>query len=360
MDSGCSVRQRDGGDIAATAFCARNIGRIVAGPCEGHRAIRPADGAVKFSSYRGTGADGGGRRSGNHHYRINRQCAEVFNQRVVSFHSRAVPCKSVGIRAAAHLRLATRERERGSFRRATRCSETAETAARCQWRAVIVAACAFCLHRQGSGLDFQLSVLHNENHAREILIGILEVSFQNTHFVCADILLSHCPRRCRGRSDRCFHIVQGGTGCHTGISIYGMCFTVIRDLVALFRHCHRHSNRVDFLPARCHIEGYRGEVGVGIDKIRRGESHIGRTGNGSLSCSHGGVLSGLCEVGFCVQTIANGYVIAVHAMFRTIVVVRRCVAFDGHRYVNRINFLMSIRHIKCYRSKVRVGVREMI
>ena len=117
-----------------------------------------------------------------------------------------------------------------------------------------------------------------------------------------------------------------------------------------------HVDRVNGLITIRHVEGNRLEVRVRICELTGGQAH--RCGTGIGAGSRGPAAEGEVILHIIERIIHSGG-IAAYAVFRTIVVRGIVGTDDGYRHVNRVNRLITIRHVEGNRLEVRVRIYEL-
>ena len=135
-----------------------------------------------------------------------------------------------------------------------------------------------------------------------------------------------------------------------------MCFAVIICSVISANDRYGNIDRSNSLVTIGHVEGYYLEVGIGVRKPIRSQTHVGSTS----ICPFSFCLSAEGEVLFyIIQFIISRSCVAGHFVCSTVVCRSIVSTNDSYGYINRVNRLVTVSHREVYSTEVSIRVREL-
>ena len=207
-------------------------------------------------------------------------------------------------------------------------------------------------HHHVNRFNGLVTVRYLKGHSSEVHVLVRELLLLQAHVRGTDI---------RPRRFRCAAEGEVLLGIQRVADLYiiagdAVLFTVINMLTEVALDGHHHINRFNGLIAVRHLKLHIPEVRVDVRELALRQAHLCRTDirPRSSCCTAEG------EVCLLIQRIADLYLVAGHAVLLAIVGICTVMACDGHNHVNRFNGQVAISHLKHYRRKVRVVVRELI
>ena len=207
-------------------------------------------------------------------------------------------------------------------------------------------------HRRVNRIDGLITVRHVEGDLGEVGIGISELSVSQAHVRGAGI----CPGRSRraAEGEVCFRI-QRIADFYVIAADAVLCSVIGRGVVmACDGHDHFVDRRDRLITIR-HVEGHIREVVVVIGELIRCQTH----GRGAF------IRPGCCrraaegEISFLIQRVADFHIISADAVLLAVIGRSVMMSRDGYGHVNRIDRLITIRHVEGHGTKVGIGIGKL-
>ena len=233
-------------------------------------------------------------------------------------------------------------------------------------------------HRHVDLVDGLVTVRHNKCHRTEVRVRVGELVLRSgrrtlqAHVGGTGIgalggdNTVHINRICGRSEDKVMlHIIQCGVS-HSRVTANVMLVAVIRQSAVRTHDGDRHINRVYLLVTVGHVEGHLVEIRVGIGEHRIRKTHIGLA-VGVTAFHHIGSRSGRIadrasegEVVHGIERIADGDIVTRHRVCSAVVIRGVVVTRNRHRHINRVDGLVTVRHVEGHRAEVGVRVGELV
>ena len=129
-----------------------------------------------------------------------------------------------------------------------------------------------------------------------------------------------------------------------------MFFAVIDLAIRVTGHRDGQRCRRDGLVTVRHVEGHRAEVGVEVGELVGGETHVGRADVGSAcrGVAAEGEVRGRVQGGSHIAYLNRGHVVTRHGVLGAVVNGRAVMTLNGHRHVNWVDGLITVRHVETH------------
>ena len=215
-------------------------------------------------------------------------------------------------------------------------------------------------YRRVDLLNCLVAVRHIEFYSTEIRVRVRKLRGFQAHVLGAGIGLLRFV--CSAEGNVMINIIQRGICC-SGISRHRMLFAIVRCDIIGTDHCYGHIDGLDHQSTVFDHEGHIFEVAILVLEIFRLQIHIIGAGIRSV---HAGVRGALqlevilgVQCGIHTVDLDALHSVARYGMLRAVIVAFAAVLSDRYRRADRVDRLVTVRHIERDCTEVRICVREL-
>ena len=204
----------------------------------------------------------------------------------------------------------------------------------------------------GNRSDLLITICYVKGYFLKVLIGVCKLFCCKTH-ICLTGIGSCCF--CSTTEGEILFCIEFITDLYI-VTFYTMFSSIIVGSVFMTSDCNNHFiNRCDGLVAVGYIEGDICKVLICVCKLLCCKAHIGGTFFGSC-CS---CFTTECEIIFCVEVVADLYIITLYTVLSSIIGGCIMMTCNGDCHIDRIDGLITIGNVEGYLLKVRIGVCKL-